>query len=112
MMREYSGGRVEVPTYPKAQRVASLSETSKLGLTRGGSLELGENERNNNMRFDSAIWPRKTQPLPVAAKLQKLDETLDLTRCLILSVSDNGYGKRTDVDAYRLQTRGARASST
>jgi DNA gyrase subunit A len=43
-----------------------------------------------------------------AAKLQKLDEKLGLTPCLILSVSDNGYGKRTDVDAYRLQTRGGK----
>ncbi len=42
------------------------------------------------------------------AKLQKLDEKLGLTPCLILSVSDNGYGKRTDVDAYRLQTRGGK----
>jgi len=43
-----------------------------------------------------------------AAKLQKLDEKLGLTPCLILSVSDNGYGKRTDVDAYRLQSRGGK----
>src|SRR6201996_2761734 len=43
-----------------------------------------------------------------AAKLQQLDEKLGLTPCLILSVSDNGYGKRTDVDAYRLQTRGGK----
>jgi DNA gyrase subunit A len=43
-----------------------------------------------------------------AAKLQKLDEKLGLTPCLILTVSDNGYGKRTDVDAYRLQTRGGK----
>jgi len=28
--------------------------------------------------------------------------------CLILSVTDNGYGKRTDVDEYRLQTRGGK----
>jgi DNA gyrase subunit A len=40
-----------------------------------------------------------------AAKLAKLDEKLGLTPCLILSVSENGYGKRTDVDAYRLQSR-------
>ncbi|QMV20315.1 DNA gyrase subunit A [Granulicella sp. 5B5] len=44
----------------------------------------------------------------VAAKLAKLDEKLGLTPCLILSVSENGYGKRTDVDAYRLQTRGGK----
>jgi DNA gyrase subunit A len=44
----------------------------------------------------------------VQAKLAKLDEKLGLTPCLILSVSENGYGKRTDVDAYRLQTRGGK----
>ncbi|MBW4039330.1 MAG: DNA gyrase subunit A, partial [Acidobacteria bacterium] len=43
-----------------------------------------------------------------AAKLQKLDETLGVTPCLILTVSDNGYGKRTDVDSYRLQSRGGK----
>ncbi len=40
------------------------------------------------------------------AKLDKLDEKLGLTSCLILSVSENGFGKRTDVDRYRLQSRG------
>ncbi len=42
------------------------------------------------------------------AKLAKLDEKLGLTPCLILSVSENGYGKRTDVDRYRLQSRGGK----
>ncbi|MGB7190805.1 MAG: DNA gyrase C-terminal beta-propeller domain-containing protein, partial [Acidobacteriaceae bacterium] len=28
--------------------------------------------------------------------------------CLILSVTEHGFGKRTDVDAYRLQTRGGK----
>ncbi len=41
-----------------------------------------------------------------AAKLEKIDERLGLTPCLILTVSENGFGKRTDVDRYRLQTRG------
>ena len=44
----------------------------------------------------------------VAAKLAKLDEKLGLTPCLILSVTEHGYGKRTDVDQYRLQTRGGK----
>jgi DNA gyrase subunit A len=44
----------------------------------------------------------------VQEKLQKLDEKLGLTPCLILTVSENGYGKRTDVDAYRLQSRGGK----
>jgi DNA gyrase subunit A len=42
------------------------------------------------------------------AKLAKLDEKLGLTPCLMLSVSENGYGKRTDVDQYRLQSRGGK----
>jgi DNA gyrase subunit A len=42
------------------------------------------------------------------AKLAKLDEKLGLTPCLILTVSENGFGKRTDVDAYRLQSRGGK----
>jgi DNA gyrase subunit A len=73
--------------------------------------------------LDEATDSAATQPLELAepgelaapelspeaaAKLQKLDEKLGLTPCLILSVSDNGYGKRTDVDAYRLQSRGGK----
>jgi DNA gyrase subunit A len=42
------------------------------------------------------------------AKLAKLDEKLGLTPCLILTVSENGFGKRTGVDAYRLQSRGGK----
>jgi DNA gyrase subunit A len=41
-------------------------------------------------------------------KLDKLDKELGLTPCLILSVTEHGYGKRTDVDQYRLQTRGGK----
>ena len=42
------------------------------------------------------------------ARLEKLDKELGLTPCLILTVSENGFGKRTDVDQYRLQTRGGK----
>jgi len=41
-------------------------------------------------------------------KLDKIDKELGLTPCLILSVTEHGYGKRTDVDQYRLQTRGGK----
>ncbi|GAA3753990.1 DNA gyrase subunit A [Terriglobus aquaticus] len=41
-------------------------------------------------------------------KMEKLDKQLGLTACLILTVSENGFGKRTDVDAYRLQSRGGK----
>ena len=41
-------------------------------------------------------------------KLEKLDQKLGLTPCLILTVTEHGFGKRTDVDAYRLQSRGGK----
>ncbi len=45
-------------------------------------------------------------------KVEKTGEVLDasaiLTSQLILSVTEHGYGKRTDIDAYRLQTRGGK----
>jgi DNA gyrase subunit A len=52
--------------------------------------------------------PTSALPEATAAKLQRLDEKLGLTPCLILTVSDNGFGKRTDVDSYRLQSRGGK----
>ncbi len=74
--------------------------------------------------IDEATTSASTQPLELApgddttaapvvsaeaqARLDKLDEKLGLTPCLILTVSENGYGKRTDVDRYRLQTRGGK----
>ena len=39
-------------------------------------------------------------------RLKKLDEEMGLSPCLILTVTENGYGKRTDVDEYRLTERG------
>ncbi|WP_058188186.1 DNA gyrase subunit A [Terracidiphilus gabretensis] len=39
--------------------------------------------------------------------LKELDTKLCVTRSLILSVTENGFGKRTDVDEYRLTARGA-----
>ncbi|WP_260703425.1 DNA gyrase subunit A [Edaphobacter flagellatus] len=36
----------------------------------------------------------------------QLDEKLGLSPCLILSVSENGFGKRTNVEEYRLTNRG------
>jgi len=38
--------------------------------------------------------------------LKALDERLGLTSTLILTVTENGYGKRTDIDEYRLTARG------
>jgi DNA gyrase subunit A len=39
--------------------------------------------------------------------LKELDEKLGLSKAMILTVTENGFGKRTDVDEYRLTARGA-----
>jgi DNA gyrase subunit A len=46
--------------------------------------------------------------LAVTPKERVANGTGGNTASLILSVTSNGYGKRTDVDAYRLQTRGGK----
>jgi DNA gyrase subunit A len=47
-------------------------------------------------------------PVNHSDRLDALDKQLGITPCLILTVSENGFGKRTDVDAYRLQSRGGK----
>jgi DNA gyrase subunit A len=39
--------------------------------------------------------------------VKRFDEKLGVTQQLILTVTENGFGKRTDVDEYRLTARGA-----
>jgi DNA gyrase subunit A len=39
--------------------------------------------------------------------LKALDDKLGLSKFLILTVTENGFGKRTDIDEYRLTARGA-----
>jgi DNA gyrase subunit A len=39
--------------------------------------------------------------------IKSLDEKLCVTQQLILTVTENGFGKRTDVDEYRVTARGA-----
>jgi DNA gyrase subunit A len=43
----------------------------------------------------------------VEKELKQLDEKLGLSKAKILTVTENGFGKRTDVDEYRLTARGA-----
>ncbi len=51
-----------------------------------------------------AVTPSEEARKVRQKELQK--EGRDITPCLILSVSENGFGKRTDAEQYRLQTRG------
>ncbi|HEX3438579.1 MAG TPA: DNA gyrase subunit A [Pseudacidobacterium sp.] len=45
--------------------------------------------------------------IAVTPKERKVENGVNCA-CLILSVTENGYGKRTDVDEYRLQSRGGK----
>ena len=70
-------------------------------------------------REDQRTGPKESEPLAAAAKtaekrrddaekaLKGFDEKLGISKSLILTVTENGFGKRTDVDEYRLTARGA-----
>ena len=121
---------------PEAREKQRREKAAELGLTQQLEAVIGEAPTNlGAQRLASETWagsgdPATPPPIasiaarqsakdgqeilgsdqeidPVAqAKLDKLDEKLGLTPCLILTVSENGFGKRTDVDRYRLQSRG------
>jgi DNA gyrase subunit A len=66
---------------------------------RGGDAEdekLKTSEKNAEKAVEAA-W----------SALKELDTKLCVTQSLILTVTENGFGKRTDVDEYRLTARGA-----
>ena len=70
-------------------------------------------------REDRRLGPPDNEKLKAAEKaaekavedaekaLKQLDEKLCVTQSRILTVTENGFGKRTDVDEYRLTARGA-----
>ncbi len=58
--------------------------------------KLKTKEKNAEKAFDDA-----------QGALKDLDEKLCVTQSRILTVTENGFGKRTDVDEYRLTARGA-----
>ena len=58
--------------------------------------KLKTTEKNAEKAFDDA-----------QGALKDLDEKLCVTQSRILTVTENGFGKRTDVDEYRLTARGA-----
>ncbi len=72
--------------------------TANAAFTNSPSAPDGQETLGSNQEIDPAKL----------AKLEKLDEQLGLTPCLILTVSENGFGKRTDCDRYRLQSRGGK----
>ena len=101
---------------PEAREKQRREQAAKLGLTQQLEQVIGEAPVQPAVEEVAArtsapdgqeILGSDAELDPAAqAKLEKLDEKLGLNPCLILTVSENGFGKRTDVDRYRLQSRG------
>jgi len=65
-------------------------------------------EDYRNKTVDSAAVSAAEKAVESAWKaIKSLDDKLCVTQQLILTVTENGFGKRTDVDEYRLTARGA-----
>jgi DNA gyrase subunit A len=96
---------------------------TKLNLTKKlielrNSLEQAK-EKLQKAREDQRSGAKDSEPLAAAVKtaekrrddaekaLKEFDEKLGVSKSLILTVTENGFGKRTDVDEYRLTARGA-----
>ncbi len=96
---------------------ASLGLTDKLASLRKTYVQA--KEALQRAREDRRNGPKDDEKLKVAERaaekhvsdaeraLKTLDEKLCVTQSLILTVTENGFGKRTDVDEYRLTARGA-----
>ncbi len=96
---------------------AKLNLTKKLTELRT-ALEKAK-EQLQKAREDQRSGPKDSESLAAAAKtaekrrddaekaLKDFDEKLCVSKSLILTVTENGFGKRTDVDEYRLTARGA-----
>ncbi len=113
---DYVIGAAVTPS-PESREAQRRERAAALGLTSQLEAVIGEAPapiitaaptRLDGQEILGSDQPSLEETLDPAAqaKLEKLDEKLGLTPCLILTVSENGFGKRTDVDRYRLQSRG------
>jgi len=65
-------------------------------------------EDQRNKQADAAAVNAAEKDVINAEKaIKSLDDKLCVTQQLILTVTENGFGKRTDVDEYRITARGA-----
>src|SRR5271154_5778460 len=96
---------------------AKLNMTPKLTALRSGEVDAREalqraREARRNGKPDDENLKASERTAEKACEeswkaLKALDEKLGISSTLILTVTENGYGKRTDIDEYRLTARGA-----
>jgi DNA gyrase subunit A len=75
------------------------------------ALQLAREDRRNGSQDDEKLKAKEKKTEKALedawAALKDLDKKLCVTQSLILTVTENGFGKRTDIDEYRLTARGA-----
>jgi DNA gyrase subunit A len=96
---------------------AALGMTEKLVSLRAASAEAKEalqkarEAKRNGPADDETLKAAEKDAEKAVDKAQKdlkhLDERLGVKKFLILTITENGYGKRTDIDEYRLTARAA-----
>jgi DNA gyrase subunit A len=90
---------------PKLAALRSAYKTAE------AALHKAREERRNGSQDDEKLKAAENAAKKAVddayGDLKKLDEKLCVTQSLILTVTENGFGKRTDVDEYRLTARGA-----
>ena len=96
---------------------ANLKLTSKLTALRAAYTAAKENlQKAREARRNGSEGDEKLKAAEKAAEkavddsyeaLKDLDERLGVSKFLILTVTENGFGKRTDIDEYRLTARAA-----
>jgi DNA gyrase subunit A len=96
---------------------AALGMTEKLVALRAASteakdaLQKAREARRNGAADDETLKAAEKDAEKAVDKAQKdlkhLDERLGVKKFLILTITENGFGKRTDIDEYRLTARAA-----
>ena len=97
-----------------AAKVGLTKELNKMRQTLEQALadlqKARENQRSGKKDDESlanAVKKAEKRRDDTEKALKEFDEKLGLSKAMILTVTENGFGKRTDVDEYRLTARGA-----
>ncbi len=71
------------------------------------ALQKAREDRRNGAADEEVLKSAEKAERDADKALKHLDEKLCVTQSLILTITENGFGKRTDVDEFRLTARGA-----
>ncbi|HEY6490498.1 MAG TPA: DNA gyrase subunit A [Terracidiphilus sp.] len=96
----------------KTRGLSDKLATLRKALTQAkDALQKAREDRRNGASDDEKLKTREKNAEKAFedswTELKELDEKLCVTQSRILTVTENGFGKRTDVDEYRLTARGA-----